>query len=315
MKPVKTFDLLILGGGPAGMTAAIYAARANMAAAVVDSNLCGGQVNFTYVVENFPSHKSIHGIDLMQRITDQIEALGVVVDQAAEVIRLGLKGAVKQVETEEVLYRAPALILATGQRPVPLEINTGDVQQVHYCAICDGPPYKGRRVLVVGGGNTGFDTAYYLHSLGVEHIYLIEKMDRFVAAELTQEKLLSCKNVTVAKLTSLVEVIGQDKLTAVRLENTDTGETQVVPMDGIFVCMGQRPNHRLFADVVAVDDRGYVITSLDMETNVAGVFAAGDIRQKKYRQVTTAMADGTIAALAAERFVRSGLMESVLSTP
>ncbi|KPK77451.1 MAG: thioredoxin reductase [Phycisphaerae bacterium SM23_30] len=305
MKPIKNFDLLIVGGGTAGMTAAIYAAKANIRAAIVESNICGGLVNTTYIVENFPSRKSIHGMDLVQKIQEQTELLGVTVDEAAEVTRLNLTDGMKEIETDEFLYRAPALVLATGRQPVPLEIDTHDCQEIHFCAICDGSIYKGKKVLVVGGGNSGFDEAYYLHSLGVKQIFLIEKMDRFSALQSAQDKLLRCEGVTAMTSTIVEEIICEEKLRSVLLKNIATGETQNISVDGVFVYMGQLPSNKLFADVVTLDADGYVITGEEMETNISGVFAAGDIRSKKYRQITTAIGDGTIAALSAGEFLRN----------
>lgn len=305
MKPEKDFDLLILGGGPAGMTAAIYAAQANIQTAIVESNICGGLVNSTYIVENFPSHKSIHGMDLVQMILEQTESLGVTVDQAAEITSLSIIDSIKEIETEEFIYRSPALILATGRQPVPMDIDAGDCQEIHYCAICDGSAYRGKNVLIVGGGNSGFDEGYYLYSLGVKRIFLIEKMDRFFAMQSAQDKLLQCDGVNAMTSTIVEELTCEERLSAVKLKNTVTGETRNVSVDGIFVYMGQLPSNRLFADIVALDDEGYVITDEGMATNISGVFAAGDIRSKKYRQITTAVADGTIAALSAGKFLRN----------
>ena len=286
------------------MTAAIYAARAGLRAAIVESNICGGLVNVTHVVENFPSYKSIHGMELMQKVTEQVEALGVEVDQVAEVTGVHLVETVKEIETEEFVYQAPAIILSTGRQPVPLNINTGNCQQIHYCSICDGAAYKGKRVLIVGGGNSGFDEACYLNSLGVTEIRLVEEMDRFFAAEITQKKLMSCDNVIATTSTRVVELIGEDRLKGVKIENVCNGETKIVDTDGIFVFMGQVPNTELYKNTVTLNDDGYVTANEEMETNLAGVYAAGDVRQKKYRQITTAMSDGTIAALSAEAYIR-----------
>ena len=304
MKETKKFDLLILGGGPAGMTAGIYAARANLRSAIVESNICGGLVNVTHVVENFPSYKSIHGMELMQMVTEQVEALGVEVDQVAEVTGVRLTETVKVIETEEFLYQAPAVILSTGRKPVPLDINTGDCQQIHYCSICDGAAYKGKRVLIVGGGNSGFDEACYLNSLGVAEIHLVEEMDRFFAAETAQKKLMSCDNVIATTSTRVVELIGKNRLKAVKIENVCNRETKIVDTDGIFVFMGQVPNTELFKNTIILNHDGYITANEEMETNLTGVYAAGDVRQKKYRQITTAMSDGTIAALSAEAYIR-----------
>ena len=311
MKETKKFDLLILGGGPAGMTAAIYAARAGMRVVIVESDICGGLVNSTNVVENFPSYPSIHGMELMQKVTEQVEALGVEVDQVAEVTDVRLTETVKEIETEEYVYQAPAVILSTGRKPVPLDINTNECRQIHYCSVCDGTDYKGKRVLIVGGGNSGFDEACYLNSLGVAEICLIEQMDQFFAAESTQKRLMSCDNVIATTSTRVIELIGEDRLKAVRLENVSTGETKIVDTDGIFVYMGQVPNTELFKGLITLNDDGYIIANEEMETNLAGVYAAGDVRQKKYRQITTAMSDGTIAALSAEAYIRRQIQSPV----
>jgi len=304
MKPKKEFDMLILGGGPAGMTAAIFAARANMKAAVIESNICGGLVNSTHAVENFPSYKSINGMELMQRIAEQVQALGVTVEEVAEVTWLDLRKASKIIETEECLYQSSVVILATGRRPVALEIETGSWNQIHYCSVCDGAAYKDKRILVVGGGNSGFDEAFYLLSLGVKEIRLIEKMDRFLAAEAARRKLLSHRNVTATFSTEVVELVGDDRLRGVRLKNISSGRMETVNVDGIFVFMGQIPNTTSFADIIALDEKGYVLTDESMATNIDGVYAVGDVRQKQHRYITTAMGDGTIAALSAERYIR-----------
>ncbi|MBT3259921.1 MAG: FAD-dependent oxidoreductase [Deltaproteobacteria bacterium] len=304
MKPKKEFDMLILGGGPAGMTAAVFAARANFRTAVIESNICGGLVNSTHAVENFPSYESIHGMELMQRIAEQVQALGVTVEEVAEVTGLYLREDLKEIETEECLYRSPVVILATGRRPVSLEIETGGWNQIHYCSVCDGSAYKDKRVLVVGGGNSGFDEAFYLLSLKVKEIRLIEKMDRFFATEAAQSKLLSHRNVTATSSTEVVELVGDDRLRGVRLKNNSNGRMETVNVDGIFVFMGQIPNTTSFADIIALDEQRYVLTDENMATNIDGVYAVGDVRQKQYRYITTAMADGTIAALSAERYIR-----------
>lgn len=305
MKPVRTFDLLILGGGPAGMTAAIYSARANLKTAIVESNICGGLVNSTNVVENFPSYDSIHGMELMEKVLAQVESLGVEIDQVAEITDCKLEEELKTIETDEYIYKAPTVILCTGRKPIKLKVDNEECEQVHYCAICDGVAYKGKRVLVVGGGNSSFDEAAYLTTLGVGQIYIVEKMDRFFAAQSAQEQLLSHSNVEATTNTEVVELIGSNKLIGARLKNNVSGETTHLDIDGIFVYQGQTPNTELFAKTVNLDQNGYVITNEEMETNIKGVYAAGDVRNKTWRQITTAMADGTVAALNVERFLRN----------
>lgn len=305
MKETRKFDIVCVGGGMAGMTAAVYAARANRSCAVLESNITGGLANSTYTVENFPSYIEVHGMDLMQKIRDQVDQLGVAVEEVCEIVKLDLTSQPKLVETDDAVYEARAVILATGREPIPLDVPT-ECAQVHYCAICDGAPYKGKKVLVVGGGNSAFDEGLYLQQLGVGQIAVVEIMDRLFAAQSTQDALLGCENVSCSLTTRVKDlVVENDRLRAAVLENTATGETDTLEVDGVFVFLGQRPNNELFKDVITLDKAGYIAADETMRTNIAGVFSAGDINAKQFRQLTTAAADGTIAALMADRYIRS----------
>jgi len=304
VKPQKYFDVVIVGGGIAGMTAAIYTARANLTTAIIEQEVCGGLVNSTYVVENFPSYPSINGMELMEKTLEQVEALGVDVEQVAEITKMDIAGEQKTIETAEDIYTAKSVILATGRVPVALPMET-ECEQIHYCSICDGTGYKGKKLLVVGGGNSGFDEALYLHSLGVVEITIIEMMDRFFASEITQDKIKGIDTISARTSTKIKALIEDGKLNGVVLENTQTGEIDTLDVDGIFVFIGQKPNTDSFANVVTLDNMGYVLANGEMETNLQGVFSAGDVNQKSYRQITTAMGDGTIAALSAEKYIRS----------
>jgi len=303
VKPQKNVDVIIVGGGIAGMTAAIYTARANLSTAIIEKEVCGGLVNSTHVVENFPSYPSINGMELMEKTLEQVEALGVEVEQVAEINSLKLTEEIKTVETEEGIYNGKAIILATGRVPIPLPMET-DCEQIHYCSVCDGTAYKGKKVLIVGGGNSGFDEALYLLSLGVEKITIIEMMERFFASQTTQDKVADKAQIRARTSTRIKELVEEGKLKGVILENTDSGETESLDVDGIFVFIGQKPNTELFADTVFLDKAGYIVAGDSMETNLKGVFSAGDVNQKAYRQITTAMADGTIAALSVEKYLR-----------
>ncbi|WP_428563901.1 MAG: NAD(P)/FAD-dependent oxidoreductase [Solidesulfovibrio sp. DCME] len=304
MKPQYHYDCLILGGGPAGMTAAIYAARAKLSAIVLESNITGGLVNSTYIVENFPSYPSIHGMELMERMREHVDALGVPVEEICALERLDLAGEEKVAVSDEAVYRAPAIILATGRRPVPLQTPT-ECDQVHHCAICDGAPYAGKRVLVAGGGNSAFDESLYLLSLGVAHVTIVEVMPRFFAAAATQEALFASGKAEGHTETRVVDLeVTNGRLTAALLENTATGRTWREPVDGVFVFLGQNPNNALFTDQIELTAAGYVPAKPDLSTSLPGVFAAGDIVDKPFRQITTAVADGTVAALSAERYLR-----------
>jgi thioredoxin reductase (NADPH) len=303
VKPEKNVDVIIVGGGIAGMTAAIYTARANLSTVIIEKEVCGGLVNSTHVVENFPSYPSINGMELMEKTLEQVEELGVEVEQVAEINSLKLSEEIKTVETEEGIYKAKAIILATGRVPTPIPMET-DCEQIHYCSVCDGTAYKGKKVLIVGGGNSGFDEALYLLSLGVEQITIIEMMERFFASQTTQDKVADKPRISAHTSTRIKELVEEGKLKGVILENSESGETENLDVDGIFVFIGQKPNTGLFADTVTLDEQGYTLVNESMETNLKGVYAAGDVNRKAYRQITTAMADGTIAALSIEKYLR-----------
>ena len=305
MKEKHQVDIVIIGGGIAGMTAAIYAARANRSCVMLESNITGGLANSTYIVENFPSYIEVHGMELMRKVREQVDHLGAQVEEVCEIERIDLSSSPKIVETDEALYEARAVIVATGRKPIPLDVPT-ECAQVHHCAICDGAPYKGKKVLVVGGGNSAFDEGLYLKQLGVAEITVVEVMDRLFAAQSAQDALLGCEGVC-CNLTTVVKdlVVEGDTLKAAVLENKVTGESSTVEVDGVFVFLGQVPNSDLFRDVLTLDKAGYILADENMQTNIPGVFSAGDINAKAFRQLTTAAADGTIAALMADRYIRS----------
>ena len=302
----RTCDIIVLGGGPAGMTAAIYAKRANLDVVLLETNVTGGLVNSTYTVENFPSYPEIHGMDLMTACREHMESLGVAIEEVNEVEEVRLDGQPKEIRTSEGdSFTADVVIIATGRKPIPLPVETA-FEKVHYCSVCDGTAYKDKDVLVVGGGNSAFDEGLYLLNLGVAELTVVEIMDRFFAAEATQDALLGDPRVKGFKTTKVVDVeVTDGKLSAAILENAQTGERTALPVDGIFVFLGQSPNNEWFKDAIALDDKGYILAGEDMSTNIPGVFGAGDINHKPYRQITTAVSDGTIAALAAERWLRS----------
>ena len=298
------YDIIILGGGPAGMTAALYAAKANLQTLLLERSITGGLVNSTYLVENFPAFPRIHGMELMNKMRAHIETLPIDIEELCDVHALNLRGTLKRVQTEEKKYTAPAIILATGRTPIPLETAT-ESDQVHFCAICDGAPYAGKRILVVGGGNSAFDESLYLLTLGVSHITLIEAMPCYFAAQSTQNELFSSGKVTGYTNTRVHDLRVQNgHLTGVLLAHADGTITEKAA-DGVFVFLGQRPNNELFADCLTLSEQGYIKADTSMQTSIPGVFSAGDINEKPFRQITTAISDGTVAALSAERYLRA----------
>lgn len=299
-----THDLIIVGGGIAGMTAAIYAARANLNTLLLEKSVCGGLVNSTHVVENFPSYLSINGMDLMEKVRDQVEELGVEVREVVEIEGLDLLAETKSIITDEGSFAAPAVILASGRQPKRLPIET-EFEQVHYCAICDGTSYKDKTVLVVGGGNSGVDESLYLISLGVKHLVLIEEYNRLFASATACEQLRSCRNVEIMTSTKIESLIGADRLEGVTLRHLEQDRATDRPVDGIFVYIGQEPQTELYEKSVELDDAGYIRVDQDMKTSVPGVYGAGDVIRKKFRQITTAMGDATIAALSAVEYLNT----------
>ncbi|VVS92418.1 NAD(P)/FAD-dependent oxidoreductase [Desulfoluna spongiiphila] len=305
MKPEQHVDLVIVGGGPAGMTAAIYAAQANLHTVILEESVTGGLVNSTHTVQNVPSYPNIHGMELMEKMRAHVDSLSVPVEEVCEIEALSLEGEMKTVETDEEVYHSKAVILATGRKPVPLDLPH-ECDEVHYCAVCDGGAYKGKRVLVLGGGNSAFDESLYLLQIGVSHLTLVETEDRFFAAESTQKQLLTHDRTDARTGTKLVDLrLDDGRLTGAVVENLATGQQETLPVDGVFVFLGQIPNNDLFRDQVALNDKGYILAGADMGTDIPGVYGAGDINEKVYRQITTAMGDATVAALSVERYIRN----------
>ncbi len=302
---MEKFDLLIIGGGITGMTAAIYAARANLSVCILEKEVCGGLVNWTHTVENVPSYQKIHGIELMEKSREHVESLGVTIVEIDEVESVDLDGEIKTATTsmgDE--YGAKAMIVATGRKPIALPLDS-EWANIHYCAICDGTAYKNKDVIVVGGGNAGFDETLFLCDLGVKSVHILEIFPECVAAKATQDEAKATGKVKVSTNTKIakLEELSNGKA-KVYLENSETGLTTEEEIDGIFVFIGQKPLTEIFENKLEME-KGYLVADELMHTKKAGVFAAGDVTVKKYRQITTAMADGTIAALEAEKYIRS----------
>ena len=301
---METCDLIIIGGGMAGLTAAIYSARANLKTLLLEKNTCGGLACRAAEIANFPSYDKIGGMELMERVAEQAARQGAGIREIVEIEDVQVHGRLKVVHTDEGGFGAKALIIATGREPIRLEAGDG-CDHVHYCAICDGTAYRDREVIVIGGGNAGVGDALYLLNQGVGKITLVEQTACLCAGQCSQEELRADPRVTVLTGT---EVAGLDDLgdhLSLNLRCTDSGQQHDVDAAGVFVYMGQAPQTAMFRGRVDLDPQGYILTDEEMRTNVSGVFAAGDVRQKKRRQLTTAMNDGTIAALSAEEYIRS----------
>lgn len=303
---MKQYDILIIGGGISGLTAAIYAARANHSVCVLEREVCGGLVNYTNLVENIPSYRAVHGMEFMEKCRAHADALNVAIEELAEVTDLDVSGTRKLVKTasgEE--YAASALIIATGRTPRKFPVQT-DFPNIHYCSVCDGAPYAGKELVIVGGGNSGFDESLYLLGLGVRSIHIVEALPQCLAAASTQDAARATGKIRVTVSADIVAVETRpDGRGLVRIHDKLSGTEHTEETDAIFCFIGQTPNSAIFAGHVAMQD-GYITVNSRMETSAQGVFAAGDVTAKTYRQITTAMGDGTVAALQASAWLRSG---------
>lgn len=297
------YDVVILGAGPAGLTAGIYAARGGLSVAIVENQAPGGQAALTAEIENYPGFETISGFDLTARMVAQCEGLGVVFVYDNPV-NVSLEGAVKTVETAySGTVEGRSLIIATGALPRPLgvpresELLGGGVS---YCATCDGAFFRGKPVAVVGGGNTAVEDALYLERFASE-VYLIHRRDALRADALLSERITK-STVKILWDTVVTDLVGSPRLQSLNVKNVKTGETSSVRVDGFFIAAGRKPASEGL-NGVTLDEGGYILTDDEMRTNIDGVFAAGDVRRKSLRQVVTAAADGALAAENAVKYV------------
>ncbi len=296
------YDLIIIGGGPAGLTAGIYAQRARLRTVLIEREMVGGQIAVSDVIENYPGFSSISGAELVQRFEEHAKGFGLEI-KAAEVEGIGVEGNIKVVRTSEGELRAKAVIVATGAKPRKLGVK-GERELlgkgVSYCATCDGPFFRGQRVCVVGGGDTAVKEAAYLAKLASK-VYLVHRRDKLRAEKILQEKVMKTENIEILWSHILKEIKGENGVEAVVLEDLKTGSQKTVEVEGAFIFVGINPTTD-FVDVEK-DDGGFIKTNQRMETSVEGIFAAGDCRTTPLRQVSTAVGDGAIAAFVAEGYV------------
>ncbi len=298
-------DVIIVGAGPAGLSAAIYVQRAGKTALVLEAMTYGGQIVNTPEVENYPGIKKISGFDFATQLYEQATELGaeVVFDRVKQVVDLGKE---KKVVTDSgTEYTAGAVILATGAKNRHLGIDREEEltgRGVSYCATCDGAFYKGKPVAVNGGGNTALEDALFLSNY-CSKVYLVHRREGFRGEPATLEILRSKENVEFVLNATVTGLLGEDKLSAVEVTDKVTGEKRLLTVDGLFVAIGQAPENRAFADIASLDAAGYITAGEDCLTGKPGVFTAGDCRTKAVRQLATAAADGAVAALAAVSYL------------
>ena len=298
------YDILIIGGGPAGLTAATYARRAGKSVLVIEKNAFGGQITWSPKVENFPGFVSISGAELGDRFLEQTMEQGAEVElDEAVAVSVDADG-VKTVRCESgAEFQGRALIAAVGARPRMLGLPREDKligSGVCYCAVCDGAFFAGQDVAVCGGGNAALQDALLL-SEKCRHVTLIHRRESFRGEQKLVEALEKRENVTFIRSARVAELLGETELTGLVIEQE--GALRELPVTGLFIAVGHRPDNGIFADLMALDEAGYADAGEDCLTKSAGVFAAGDCRAKAVRQLTTAAADGAVAALAACRWL------------
>ncbi len=305
METEHIYDMIVIGGGPGGYTAALYAARAGLDTLVLEKMSAGGQMTLTSQIDNYPGFEDgIDGFTLGEKMQKGAERFGVKT-KFTKANRADLRNAVKTIETGGGTFKGRTVVLATGASPRPLGIpgeqelvNRG----VHYCASCDGMFYKGKTVVVAGGGNSAVEDALLLSRI-CEKVWLVHRRDTLRAAKIYQDLLMQADNVEFCWDCVISELLYERELFGIRVKKLKTGEQTELKSDGLFVSIGRKPETGLFKNQVELDETGYIQADESTRTNLPGVFAVGDVRTKAVRQIVTAVADGAAAAHYAEEYL------------
>ena len=301
------YDVIIIGGGPAGLSAGIYSSRSRLRTLLIEKGLFGGLIANAELVENYPGFpEGISGFDIGERMSQQASRFGLET-LSAEVIGVDLLKDIKTISTSEGDFSARAIIIASGAERRRLGVPGEDIfinRGVSYCATCDGALFKDRIVAVVGGGDSAVEEALFLTRFASK-VIIIHRRNQLRASKMAQEKALSHKKIELMWDTIVEEIRGNNKVSELAVHNVKTGETSTIVVDGVFVYVGQIPNTSFLKGQIPLDKEGFVITDDRMGTHVKGVYAAGDIRKNSSRQVITAAGDGATAAISAEKFLSS----------
>ncbi len=299
-----TYDIMIIGAGPAGLTAGIYAARAGLNAVIFEKAFAGGQVTKTDLIENYPGVASITGIDFALQMQAHAEEAGAKI-MTVDIDRVDFSGGIKKVFAENEMYEGKTVILAMGAQPRKLDLESElrlAGKGVSYCATCDGAFFRGKDVAVIGGGDTAAEDALYLSNI-VNKVYMVHRRDALRAEQYLADRINKTGNIEMVWNATLSEITGENLVDGIRVLNKISGETRAIPVSGTFIAVGMVPESEIVKGQVDIDDAGYVVAGETCATSVPGVFAAGDIRSKKLRQIVTATADGAAAVAAVEEYL------------
>ena len=305
------YDVVIIGGGPAGLTAGIYCARARLKTVLLDGAGLGGQVMTTDNIENYPGFVGDSSGELIKNMEGQARRFGLEIQTFKRVNQIQLTVSDKEVRAGDEIYSAKAVILATGLKTAELGIPRETElrgQGVSYCAVCDANYFIGKKIAVVGGGDTAVEEALYLSKFASQ-VYLIHRRSELRAAKILQETAFQNQMITFLLNHVIQDLVGSNFLEGVKVQNLETGDTSRLEVDGLFIAIGSRPHTSFLKDIVALDEHGHVIVNDKMQTSVPGIYAAGDIRVTPLRQVSTAVGDGAIAAISAERYITENRKE------
>jgi thioredoxin reductase (NADPH) len=300
------YDVVIIGGGPAGLTAGLYTARARLKSVLIEKSLSGGQVATTEWIENYPGFdEGISGLELAQRMEKHAKRFDLEIIQGT-VVKVLLNDRFKEIVLEgDKHYKSKTVIISTGASPKLLNIKGEERLRgkgVSYCATCDGAFFSGERIAMVGGGDSALEEGLFLTRFA-DVVYIIHRRDEFRAAKITQERARANPKIKFILDTIVEEIEGEDSVEALHIKNVKTGEKSVLDVRGVFIYIGYKPNTDLFRGTVALDGDDYIIADDWMATSVPGVFAAGDVRAKSLKQIATAVGDGAISAVSAERYI------------
>ena len=301
----KIYDLIVIGGGPGGYTAALYGARAGLSTLILEKLSAGGQMALTHQIDNYPGFpEGIDGFELAESMQQQAERFGAVTEYA-EVYKADLEAQPKVIETSEGKFLGRTVIIATGAGPRELSV-AGEKELigrgVNYCAACDGAFYKGKTVVVVGGGNTAAADAMLLSRVA-RKVILVHRRDSLRATKIYHEPLMKAENVEFAWNSQVAEILHDQKVSGVILRDVHSGQMRQIDCDGIFVSVGRKPVTEFLGNQLELDKGGYILAGESTKTNIPGVFAVGDVRTKFLRQVVTAVADGAVAVHMAEEYL------------